>query len=395
MRAWLGKLPAVAALLGFGQTGLAQPCMLRGIVVDRGRFRFSNLAPGAYYLSAEAGDSGDAQSITHDSDGNPLTAGYVETYFPGVAGLDAAKSMVLEAGHDITGITLQLLEANRALRRIAGRVTPPARGEVKATGPDASGRKSTISIAVLPDGSFQRSGLLAGRYVLTFDAAGQAGRMEVDLAAADATDLMLATHPVKRFAVPLVMRTEGGGAAFQPTNSFWIALARKPDGQLAEFAHRAGNGGFEFRDVEPQIYTLWISDRQEGYYVKEVRFAGRTIADEIDFSRGAAGPVEVVYSTRVAQLEGRVTGQASGLVRVVATRLNARERERVRVAIADQDGRFEMGSLAPGKYRIWAVEDSADDERENEAAAKEERGVLVEVGEGERKRIEVSLTPAQ
>jgi hypothetical protein len=54
-----------------------------------------------------------------------------------------------------------------------------------------------------------------------------------------------------------------------------------------------------------------------------------------------------------------------------------------------------MGSLAPGKYRIWAVEDSADDERENEAAAKEERGVLVEVGEGERKRIEVSLTPAQ
>ena len=354
---------------------------------DRGRFRFANLPPGSYGLMATMAED-ESNGTLRDAEGRLVTVRPVATYYPGVADSAGAKPIVLEVGRDVTDLLLPLAEEAVAERTISGKIVPATEGSLQVSGRESRGRSESRTYGISMDGSFRVSGLPAGHYALAFSGSGLEARTDVDVTSGDVAGVVLAAHPVQSFNLQLIVRTEGGGAPFAPNQPMWIALAK--DGHWAPIHGPLNDGSYEFRGLQPGVYSLTLpSSGHEGYFLKQVRFAGRAVEREIDLRGGAPGPVEVTFSSNVARLRGHVAGTAKGLVHVVLFRDGPGDPAWVGETTADQNGDFELKSLAPGKFRVVAIEDSDDwDDR----APDVKNGVVVELVEGEPKDIDVPLT---
>jgi hypothetical protein len=354
---------------------------------DHGRFRFADLPPGTYFLSAGKSRDINRAATFRDEKGRVVNEKLEETYYPGVTEFAAAKPIALQTGHDVAELTLTLRKAETVQRHLSGTVIPFAEN-ARLRAEDSSG--STFSIQVGPDGRFRRTGLAPGRYTLDLSGDKAAARLEVDLTASDVDGLTIVPHPVSTFDVPLVLRTEGAGPPYRPSGPFWGYLA-DVERQSGSPAAQAEDGSYSFNRVRPGLFSLYIRTGQEGYFVKQIRFGGSNVDNhEIDLRDGIARPIEVLFSSNVARLEGRVTGSAKGSVTVLLIAANDGS---LREATADQEGRFKLDSLAPGKFRVCAIEDYDDNWRAEFKTSL--KGVDVELAEGERKQIEVPLVTAE
>ena len=209
---------------------------------DRGIFRFADLPPGIYYLSAQPdADNSERVAIEFLNDqGQHQHEQETATFYPAAGSVAGARPVVLRAGQETGGLTIAL--RNTELRHVSGRVTGVSSGSTIYLDPQSEGlRGETISIG--PDGSFERSDLLPGKYLVQLR--GQAGdrmaaEQEVDLSNGNVEGLTLETQ--ETFAVPLVFKTEPGAVPVRP-GQFWTMLASIPRGsaRLAQTAvHRTG-----------------------------------------------------------------------------------------------------------------------------------------------------------
>ena len=111
--------------------------------------------------------------------------------------------------------------------------------------------------------------------------------------------------------------------------------------------------------------------------------------------------VQAVFSPNLAAVKGHVES-APGAAPLLATTVVWMDEEHSRAEAlgesvqADADGQFQLEKLPPGKYRLFAIEGFDDDMWGSPelAAALREKSIVVELREGDEKRVTAPLITA-
>jgi 5-hydroxyisourate hydrolase-like protein (transthyretin family) len=359
---------------------------------DRGGFRFAGLPPGTYYLGVTAKIRQFNMPFL-DAGGKPRQAGYAESYYSAAARFEDAKPVVLQAGKDVTGILLTLRETQ--LRHIAGKVVgAPEGAHLRLQHP---GGTSTLGIGA--DGGFYRDGLEPGAYTVELRAGSQLrGRKDVDLSAGDADGVTVsADQPAAAdFTLAVQFRSEKPGEPYRPSANAFLVLHQLGTNEV-RFAQMDADGAFQFTNLTPDMYrmeTVWTLD---DFYVKRILLGGQPAGTlTLDLRNGNPGGMLIVMGRKSAGITGRLMGQPPVLSQAV-TILLIDDRGRIAESThTDQNGQFQMEHVAPGKYRLFAVEQFESRNWDSDlAVALQAKSLPVELGDDETKKVELPLITAQ
>jgi hypothetical protein len=118
-------------------------------------------------------------------------------------------------------------------------------------------------------------------------------------------------------------------------------------------------GAFRLNGVRGATVRILVAQLGSGYYVKEIRVDGRVAPDDVVALRQGS-QLEIELDDKPATIAGSVTDGDKPFsqplifvakwpsVQVVASKI-----------IGDNDGRFRVTGLAPGEYRVLAVQSVA------------------------------------
>jgi protocatechuate 3,4-dioxygenase beta subunit len=352
---------------------------------DLGTYRLFGLAPGEYFIVATADrethmvtDVGATAVLANggfvESDGTRV---YAPTYYPGTPRAADAYRINVEPGEDENNVNFSLTMA--PLVRVSGRVVDasgvPIEARIELQPETGSLLASAHTRVSAPDGTFEISGVPAGRYF-----ASVLGRLSED----GAPDV--AWFPLE------VDTTHISGLTIQTTRGATMSGSVLADGDgrvntsaLRIVAERVGRttgvstvsaqvvaDSFEMGNLIGP-YTLAVDQLPEGWAVASITSNGRDITDDpLEFRGGEQLNLQVVITNRLSELygtvraEGRVVPRAAVVVFPEdASKWSAPSRS-IRVARTDQNGGFAVRSLLPNqRYLAVAMEFVEDGEHQN------------------------------
>lgn len=160
-------------------------------------------------------------------------------------------------------------------------------------------------------------------------------------------------------------------------------------------------GHFVINNVLDRDLQLRVSGVPKSHYVKEIRYNGRRLADDILAVDGQAEAqsLELILDDKPAAVVGTVTDNDKPVRRSYAVLVRWPPKTRdmffsVSGTLGDESGRFQFTGLAPGDYRLFAV--SADDkavlERPNVLGRLLEHAEKLSLGERQYQRVTLRLT---
>ena len=363
---------------------------------DRGETRIHSLAPGDYYLAAIP-------------DYTVMWRGDVETLFPGTLDMASAQTVRVGAGQEAFA-TFPIQRARPG--SLSGRIVnseggPPTTPFASLEQVQLSGSGSSRRINLAPDGSFREENLPPGDWMIvarepefgsarvrllgdaiqgitvtTRKAAAVRGRVRFEGAAPPADPVFL----VVMFDGP---RTLGLSAGFVRSAEGVSAIRATPEEQWAFRAQISGVGA--------------IRARAAGWILKAVLLDGKDVTDApLDFGAAYSGkPVEVVLTQRKGEVSGVVQndrGQLTSDYQVVLFPEDEMQWTPFSRAFAvggpDQQGRFTIQNLPPGRYFAAAVESlEQGDDRNPEVLSRLRGGAIsFELSEGESRTVTLRLT---
>ena len=361
---------------------------------DEGRFRIAGLRPGSYYLALRE-PQGAVQSPSLKS-AAPL--GYAPVFYPCVSDMSAAVSFKVRPGTSI--------QANFSLKRVpfirfSGTVSgysPQERVFLALRGPSGEPQEPIFNSET---GSFQTKWLPPGVYVLmaqavafTQDESGiSLASLRVD-ATASHLDLHLALQRVPN--IPLVIHSpQGSNPEYLQSLPLAVALVPIDSGLPSYNQAISPTGGSQgtlpaagqlfFPRIAPGTYEL-VTESPPGVslYAESATWGstdllrGNLVLD----SAASVSPIEVVVRDDGASLSGTISsGNPVPSEQVV---LLTEKRKRARLVRAPA-GRFEVSGLAPGVYRVFAIDGTAEADYEDPA-------FLAKISS---KIQEITLTPKQ
>lgn len=337
---------------------------------ELGRYRFAELAPGTYYLSAgkwvEAAANGRAKA------GLPKAKGYPTEYYPGVSDFAAATPIKIVAGKRMQ---IDLSMAEKPLYRVAGTITGYAEasgvalqmadmtGEVLVVEPKFDPRTGRFQFAALPRGSFT----IMAQGV---DVAGQPCFAKRQLNVnADVSNLQL--HLARASTIPVYVRREfsrGQADEDSPQEAPPVNIGLAPQGGASSGEPRVATriGGdssgprLVIAEVQPGTYAVQM-ETTESVYVYSAKYGSIDLLRE-DITIDADSPaqsIEVVVRDDGAALGGVLTSdrrKTSGAVLMVP----ARAPRLLRLVAADSNGSFQFSNLAPGNYTVVGLDHVED-----------------------------------
>jgi hypothetical protein len=427
----LPNIPVVAIPMRLATAGgtAAAPDAFR--TDDLGEFRIYGLAPDSYLVAAfpvgrgeiqrrsdqeldsimrrlqqrTAPASGQAASTRSEPLEAAPKAGFAPTYFPGTAVAANATPTTVKTGEIRDGLSFAVspvptatisgtvigvdgvpIQAVRLAMEPVGPPMPPSalRAPRQIQSPDAG------------KGAFAITGVSPGRYRLraraggvTLGSGGNSGFGSTSLAAqtqwalldltvtgADITGVTLTLQPGRTFSGALVAEGTAAPASWKGT-----MIAVQPvslGGGSSSVANRqfsvGDDGRFNVGGLEPYDYeirvTLPPALTGAGWTIASVRHQGRDLRDApVTFADGSLDGVEVVLTTAVTELSGRLTSESGTPATdyyIVAfpddRALWHPASPRVRIMRPAADGLFSTRDLPPGMYRLAALTDVEDDE---------------------------------
>jgi len=246
------------------------------------------------------------------------------------------------------------------------------------------------------DGRFRLEGLVAGTYAVS---AGSRGLDVIPPAQPTDVDVVAGPTPEIRIAMSAAGTVEGrvldsGGKPVAKAN---IQLHADEHG-WGEWGTSVDDGTFTIRGVRPQPYRVTAS---RGW--RDTMRAPGTGDDDVQGERvtvraGETARVELVVEDRSGRIRGRVVDESGGPVDDAfvqahrepesAAAAASANRRRLRwggggddPVLTDQDGRFELGNLAPGKHTIFATVRGGDEGMTEHVAVGSE-GIVVRLTSG-------------
>lgn len=382
---------------------------------DLGQYRIFGLPPGDYYITtatrtpmaaiqaaatmvaAPPGGPADGAALGLQAaqamrdalgGGDDELTGFAPTYYPGTATLSDAQRVTLGIGEELPGISFSMTLAK--LARISGTVVD-SQGQALARGmvmvrPRRGGAmflRAGANSGVVNGGAFRINGLPPGDYVLQVRAGGPGpgsgfgfggpGRTDtefanvpVSLSGSDVDGLVIATSTGATVTGHVTFsggRAPSGSSAMQVT-----AISTEPDqmpmGPGGFSARVAADGTFELRGLSgPSMFRL--GNPPPGWTLKSVRLDGQDVTDtphEFKGSETLSG-LEIELSDTPTRINGTVTNSQNQPIKDYAVVVFSDDSQRwirqsrfVRAGRPDQDGRFLMTGLPPGRYLAVALE---------------------------------------
>jgi protocatechuate 3,4-dioxygenase beta subunit len=329
---------------------------------DAGEYRLNGLDPGAYLVRASSRDVWEADDAKN-------TFVFASTYFPGVTSGDQAQSLTLRAGQELAGLDLRMIAGREA--RITGVVQDATGGAVAGLVVNLSDLSRTTGGALLSSGSagdtrtnergeFRFDKLFPGEYMVYAGGPNDTTNVSMVLNAGESRHVTLtpARPPV---VAGTVVADDGGPLPFAASRVRVEPIDANPDIVLPLWAApnaQSPRPDWTFRIVNMVGgYLFRLSGLPDEWRLKAVMRGGRDITDTpTAFARGAADVegVQIVLTRQVARVEGTVSADAT-VVLFAENRAQWGIGSRfIRTARPDGHGRFAIGGLAPGVYRIAA-----------------------------------------
>jgi hypothetical protein len=373
----VGAPVAALRFRSFNGTRQPMPTSRPAMTDDTGAFRLYGLAPGRYYVSAQPDESfrfGPAENTN-------TTSGYATTFYPSTPAIGDAQEIEVTAGGeaaaDIILVASRIAKVSGSVVDATGR---PARGGMIMTFQKGGGINMGMAggQSIKPEGTFTLTGVTPGEYTLSIRAtfgdedmarafAGGAGfSVPLVVSGADISDLRITVPEPITIAGRVVF--EGGTPTAK--DNVGISLAN-PSSMMDGASARAGADGRFTLNAMPgtRRLTAWSSP---GWMVKRVLWRGREVEpqDDVEVTAEAGARIDVVVTNSVSVVDGSVTDERGRTLTDYQVVIFPEDLEvvrrsgmrRVRFERPDQQGRFRVESLPPGRYLAVAVTDLDPDE---------------------------------
>jgi protocatechuate 3,4-dioxygenase beta subunit len=380
---------------------------------DLGEFRIFGLPPGKYFISVSFRSGKDDGGLFMrrqelEETPNAPELGYAHIYYPGTPDRTGASSLIVKAGEEIPA--LEILMRKFRVYRVRGRVQ-----NLIAAGP-RRGRSINLSlapkggslelddgeqqvIADAKDGSFEIRDVLPGAYILTaysFDESKwHAARSAVDVVNSDVEGVSVIIAP----GVTISGRILWDGPAAPLENDLNIAAMPVDQTALPSSSSRVdAASSFTLQNLDDGAYRPQVWNLPKGCFVKSVRYAGVNASEDgFTVTRGNAASLEIILSSRGADVQGTVTDvdnlPAAGVWVVLVPDANHRSRfDLYQTQTTDQYGHFDFRGLPPGDYKLFSWEEVEGYAWQDPEFLKpiEDQGEKIELNESDQKTVNLS-----
>jgi hypothetical protein len=387
---------------------------------DRGMYRIGGQRPGKVRIAAEVLNLPFPPEIRTDG---TVEAHYSPTYHPGALDAQSAMRVTVGPATEVTGVDIKMIRT--ALIHVAGKVTgmpPGAKGGYIQVQPNTS----RMGTQVRPDGTFEILRANPGKYTLSVDVNmdGQSGRYS-----SGPVPVTVGDHDIDNFQIQLYQTADlkgqilyedeeaakpnlpppGSRTQMPPRHLILLPADTNRMGNFSQMGNFSAeikeDGSFTIARLTPgsfrasipwfgasgasgtQGVTTGTTNYSSGHvYVKSMSL-GRTNfdGDKLDLLTGVQGetPLIVHVATARSVLSGSVRNDKdepeAGLHVVLA------EQSLSRGATAQtntkEDGSYSFEGIAPGKYRLFVVDDADRDEIQVSLESFDEIAVKLDVGE--------------
>jgi hypothetical protein len=341
----------------------------------------------------------------------------LQLYYPGVTRPDQARKIRVKAGQEAR-IDLSLRSEKPVT--VSGRVLDangkPAETTVTLHS-DSSSDARTESETTDAQGNFAFDRVLPGSYTIsaTLPSLGQEpshgperccaaqGLESIDVAADDISglELHLSRQPPP---VSLTLSGKVTRSGKSPLNLPDVRVCLLKD-LYDNCTTPSKEGIFTLEEMAGGAYHLQLFGLPSGWYVRSAVFGGQDVLNAgIQLADSSAGDsLKIVVSSGVAQVEGVVLRSddpedtvTAAVVRLIPEPANALRRDLFRSAKTNEAGEFIIENVAPGRYRVMAVDSEADDENNGEdddddSSPASPTGTVIVLAEKEHKTLHLKL----
>jgi protocatechuate 3,4-dioxygenase beta subunit len=347
---------------------------------DQGQYRLFGLAPGEYLVVAEPNDR---RGFMMGQNIQGVDVDTIPTYGPGTVNPAEAQKVVVQAGLE-AAMDIQLVAAKVATVR--GRVVtsngePMSGGMVRLmpAGGDFAGMGK--GGPVMGEGRFEIDGVAPGTYTVMAqmmmrggpdgpDESGPApeAAMQTITVEGEDVDVALTTSPGSTARGRVVVEGGNPGALAHRElriGSYSVGPTAPMGFGFPARGRAAADLSFEIKGVRG-TQMLTVQGLPEGWWTKELRVAGQTVADSFDFGNGrTVNSVEIVVSGLPTGLTGTVTLPTGSTASDYAVVLFPEDETRwepspgmgmgVRIVRPGLDGAFKLPGVKPATYYMLAV----------------------------------------
>jgi hypothetical protein len=360
---------------------------------EQGALRVGHLRPGKYYVSV--GPSFRPVGYTGEG-GAGADVGYPRTFYPNAADLEGAALVDATAGNTLR---LELAMSTVPVYRISGAVVGGPLGQpcfIRVT--DASGENVPIGARVNPATGVFRSGVIpAGFYTLRANCVAdgdiaQVGKLPLRVNS-NQSNLIVPVVPI--VSIPVMFRRSGAsedGNDRNPAGMLLLTQKQLGDRVSSRTEENGDRSRLVVKGVEPGTYSVDIWPNG-GWYVESARYGSvDLVTDDLTVPDGGTTEnIEVTLKNDGATLSGTVRG-GSGGTSATGTVLLVPGRAPRRAQVTQiMNGTFTIGDLAPGSYRVFALDRADDLEYTNPEALRDCLAKAQEVTLGPKQEARVDL----
>jgi hypothetical protein len=336
----------------------------RDVTDDLGQFRLFGLAPGRWGLRATSPDRAPQLSALRTAP----SMGAV-TYYPSTRDAADARAVQVDAGSELTGLTITVLPAR--LAAIVGMVrtsdggVPPARSSLFIA-PVRDGGSLTGGDLIRPDGSFAIPKITPGRYVIGVRLARAEGVVtEVELDGTDASvglTLQRGSSARGRFTFDTAVPPPTLTSTLVRIRAEALPVLLLAPGTARPLVFVRNDWTFEIPDlIGPQQLHVTLP---EGWAADSIHLDGKDITGQrLDFAGKDIDGIVVHLTQRISAVRGQVSDQRGQNVTRATVVLFADDRAKwtpgtrfVRAARTDVNGRFDVRGLPAARYLAVALE---------------------------------------
>jgi hypothetical protein len=374
---------------------------------DRGEYRIYGLTQGHYYVSVQCNATVPVAHpfVRRGSDVDVPQQRYATEFYPDSPDFSSAARMLVAAGADVRGIDFHL-HATTTIN-VRGRLTgdPEAlsrnpRVELLPRDPSLSNLVRYAAASDAQTGVFRIQAVPAGAYTLVATAqdAGLVYQAKAPLDIEVGAPQRLIELPLNPAAV-ISGSIEIESDAPAPLENLRVSLTPVDSDILGQSPNAKvdKDGTFSLSAVLAGRWRLDLAGLNG--YVKSLSLGGQEVSpNAFDVLPGANGAMRIVVGTKMAQVEGTVSGSQSNaaydpLVIMASEDADGTTQAQVRT-MPIQNGRFSFAALAPGHYRLYAVAAAAAgalQQNPRVLKAMETRGTRVELAAGGRATVQVEI----
>jgi hypothetical protein len=370
---------------------------------DLGEYRLFGLSPGRYFVSSVYARW--SREGSEDDPNDAQNEGYAKLYYPGTPDPAKAGPITIKAGEEASSIDILMrkVPVHQVRGNVYNQVThKPGVGVMVVMVPKTGGNEWDFGVPTTvqkTDGSFVIPEVLPGSYTLASfwfdDGISYVNRQAVDVGNADVEGIAMTVVPGTNISGHIVW--EGQPALEKDDLTVTPRPVDVPFGVRGQ-SRVARDNSFTLKGLGEGTYRADVTGMSKDCYIKEMRYGeSSVIKDGFTLTRGEAGVLEIVVSSRGARVQGTVMDSdglpLAGVSIVLVPELSQRENyQKYKTQSTDQYGNFNLHGIAPGDYKLFSWVEVEQDAWQDPEFLKqfEDKGQRITLQDGDHHTVKVT-----